>query len=170
MMLKSKNLTITTAESCTGGLIASMLTSIGGSSESFEAGFVTYSNRIKNSLLNVPESLLEEHGAVSQSVVIAMAQGALEKSSADLAIAVSGIAGPGGGSLEKPVGTVWIAWGSQNNLQSQCLLLPFPRRYFQQYVAHISLDLIRRQLLNSTQVPSYICERGISRMNSVNNA
>jgi len=160
MRLKSKNLTITTAESCTGGLIASMLTSVSGSSESFEAGFVTYSNRIKNSLLNVEEQLLEKHGAVSQSVVIAMAQGALEKSSADLAIAVSGIAGPDGGSVEKPVGTVWIAWGSKDNLQSQCLLLPFPRRYFQQYVAHISLDLIRRQLLNSDQVPSYISERG----------
>ncbi len=159
MMLQDKNLSITTAESCTGGLIASMLTGISGSSQNFEAGFITYSNRIKNLVLNVPDKLLKEHGAVSQAIVIAMAQGALEKSSADLAIAVSGIAGPNGGSLEKPVGTVWIAWGSKQNLQSQCLLLPFPRRYFQQYVAHISLDLIRRQLLSSKQIPSYISER-----------
>jgi len=158
--LQNKGLTITTAESCTGGLIASMLTGISGSSKSFEAGFVTYSNKIKNTLLNVPEQLLEKYGAVSQQVAIAMAQGALIKSSADLVIAVSGIAGPDGGSEDKPVGTVWIAWGSKSNLQSQCLLLPLSRRYFQRYVASICLDLIRRQLLNSVQIPSYIIEKG----------
>jgi nicotinamide-nucleotide amidase len=89
-----------------------------------------------------------------------MAQGALKKSSADMVIAVSGVAGPAGGSEEKPVGTVWIAWGSKSNLQSQCLLLPLSRALFQQYVAHICLDLIRRRLLNSDQIPSYISERG----------
>lgn len=160
--LQKHDLSITTAESCTGGLIASMLTSVSGSSKSFEAGFVTYSNRIKSLLLSVPETLLIEHGAVSQAVVIAMAKGALTKSSADLVIAVSGIAGPGGGTLDKPVGTVWIAWGNKNNLQSQCLLLPYARHYFQRYVANISLDLIRRQLINSNEVPNYICEKGCS--------
>lgn len=160
--LQKHDLSITTAESCTGGLIASMLTSVSGSSKSFEAGFVTYSNRIKSLLLSVPETLLIEHGAVSQAVVIAMAKGALTKSSADLVIAVSGIAGPDGGTLDKPVGTVWIAWGNKNNLQSQCLLLPYARHYFQRYVANISLDLIRRQLINSNEVPNYICEKGCS--------
>jgi len=168
--LQDKGLTVTTAESCTGGLIASLLTGVSGSSKSFEAGFITYSNAIKSSLLDVPEQLLKEHGAVSQAVVIAMAQGALAKSSADLAIAISGIAGPDGGSEEKPVGTVWIAWGSKDNLQSQCLLIPHSRRLFQQYAAHICLDLIRRQLLNSAEIPNYVIERGISKINRTNNA
>ena len=95
-----------------------------------------------------------------------MAQGALAKSSADLVIAVSGVAGPNGGSINKPVGTVWIAWGSANNLQSQCLLLPLSRRYFQQYVAHIGLDLIRRQLIGSVQTPNYVIERASKLINN----
>ena len=150
---------ITTAESCTGGLIASMLTREAGASALFEAGFVTYSNVMKTRLLDVPVQLLNDHGAVSQEVVIAMAQGALAKSSADLAIAVSGVAGPDGGSGEKPVGTVWIAWGSKENLKSICLLMPLPRHYFQKYVASIGLDLIRRELINSQEIPHYVIER-----------
>lgn len=157
--LAKDELTITTAESCTGGLIASMITQVSGASEFFEAGFVTYSNAMKTKLLGVPEQLLEEFGAVSQEVAIAMAQGALKQSSADMAIAVTGIAGPDGGSDEKPVGTVWIAWGSKENLKSICLLMPLPRLYFQKYVASIGLDLIRRDLINSQEVPNYIIER-----------
>ena len=157
--LNNANLTITTAESCTGGLIASMLTQEAGSSAVFEAGFITYSNRIKTKLLAVPEKTLQEFGAVSQQVVLAMAKGALESSSADLAVAVSGIAGPDGGSKDKPVGTVWIAWGSKNALQSVCLLIPAKRDYFQKYVASICLDLIRRLLINSKEIPNYIKER-----------
>lgn len=157
--LVENNLKITTAESCTGGLIASMLTREAGASQAFEAGFVTYSNSMKTKLLGVPESLIEEHGAVSKETVIAMAKGALLHSAADLAIAVSGIAGPDGGSKEKPVGTVWIAWGTMNNLKSVCLLMPLPRSYFQKYVASIGLDLIRRELINSSQLPQYIIER-----------
>lgn len=157
--IADKNLKITTAESCTGGLIASMITQVPGSSALFEAGFVTYSNSMKTKLLGVPEKMLAEHGAVSEEVVIAMAQGALERSSADLAIAVSGIAGPEGGSDEKPVGTVCIAWGSKDNLKSICLLMPLSRHYFQKYVAAIGLDLIRRELINSQETPLYITER-----------
>jgi len=157
--LADDNLKITTAESCTGGSIASMITQVAGASAFFEAGFVTYSNNMKTKLLGVPEQLLNNYGAVSQEVVIAMAQGALEKSSADLAIAVSGIAGPDGGCDEKPVGTVWIAWGRKENLQSICLLMPLPRHYFQKYVASIGLDLIRRELINSQEIPYYIIER-----------
>ena len=160
MNLQDKGLTITTAESCTGGLIASMLTEVSGASKSFEAGFVTYSNKIKSQLLDVSTQTLTEHGAVSEPVVIAMAAGALEKSSADLVIAVSGIAGPRGGSEEKPVGTVWIAWGSKNNLQSQCLLIALPRGSFQHYVANVCLDLIRRQLQDLNQTPHYIIQKG----------
>jgi len=161
--LTENNLKITTAESCTGGLIASLITEIPGSSVCFEAGFVTYSNKMKSSVLGVPEQLLNKHGAVSQEVVIAMAQGALEKSSADLAIAVSGVAGPDGGSEEKPIGTVWLAWGCKEDLQSICLLMPLSRTYFQRYVAAIGLDLIRRKLINSQETPNYVIERQINK-------
>ena len=88
-----------------------------------------------------------------------MAKGALEKSAADYVIAVSGVAGPDGGSTEKPVGTVWLAWGHKSNLKTICLLIPLPRSYFQKYVANIGLDLIRRELICSTQTPQYIIER-----------
>ena len=154
-MLTEKNLKITTAESCTGGLIASMITEVSGASTVFEAGFVTYSDKMKTKMLGVSEQLLSDHGAVSEAVVIAMAQGALNSANADLVIAVSGVAGPSGGSDEKPVGTVWIAWGSKDKLQSVCLLIPLPRAYFQKYVAAIGLDLLRRRILNSQEIPAY---------------
>lgn len=153
------NLSITTAESCTGGLIASMITQVAGASKCYEAGFVTYSNKMKSNLLAIPEQLLNQYGAVSQEVVLAMAEGALARTSADLAIAVTGIAGPDGGSENKPVGTVWIAWGSKQSLKSVCLLMPLPRQYFQKYVANITLDLIRRELINSKETPNYVIER-----------
>jgi len=162
LKLADKNLKITTAESCTGGMIASLLTNEAGASTCFEAGFVTYSNNMKTTLLDVSKKLLAQHGAVSEEVVLAMAQGALEKSSADFVIAVSGIAGPDGGSIEKPVGTVWLAWGHKNNLKTIGLLMPLPRRYFQKYVANIGLDLIRRELIDSTQTANYIVERKFS--------
>ncbi|OUR62715.1 damage-inducible protein CinA [Colwellia sp. 39_35_sub15_T18] len=162
LKLEQKNLKITTAESCTGGLIASMLTREAGSSQSFEAGFVTYSNAIKSKLLAVDEEILNNHGAVSEATVLAMAKGALLQSSADMVIAVSGVAGPEGGSKNKPVGTVWLAWGHKNNLKTVCLLIPLPRSHFQQYVASIGLDLIRRELINSQQTAQYIIERQVN--------
>ena len=110
--LESHSLHITAAESCTGGLIAKSLTDIDGSSGWFEQAWVTYSNKAKNEMLGVSTDLLQTHGAVSGPVVEAMAAGALHHANASLAVAVSGIAGPGGGSLQKPVGTVWIAWAS----------------------------------------------------------
>ena len=106
---RRKNLKIATAESCTGGLIAGLLTEIAGSSDVFERGFVTYSNTAKEEMLGVPRDLIAAHGAVSAEVARAMAQGALSHSRADLAVAVTGIAGPGGGTAEKPVGLVHIA-------------------------------------------------------------
>ena len=101
-------LTIATAESCTGGLIAAALTQIAGSSDVFERGFVTYSNAAKTDMLGVPAALIESHGAVSEQVARAMAEGAVAASRADIALSVTGIAGPGGGSAEKPVGLVWF--------------------------------------------------------------
>lgn len=107
--LRAKELTIVTAESCTGGLISAYLTEVAGSSDVVERGFVTYSNMAKTELLGVPPDLIEAHGAVSEEVARAMADGALEHSGADVSVAVTGIAGPGGGSEEKPVGLVHIA-------------------------------------------------------------
>lgn len=105
-LLKARHQHVTTAESCTGGLIASAITSISGSSEIFEQGFVTYSNAAKTALVGVPADLLEAHGAVSVPVAAAMAQGALTAADADIALSVTGIAGPTGGSPGKPVGMV----------------------------------------------------------------
>lgn len=98
------------AESCTGGWLAKVVTDVAGSSAWFDRGFVTYSNAAKQAMLGVPEALLAEHGAVSGPVVRAMALGALRHSEAEHAVAISGVAGPGGGSADKPVGTVWFGW------------------------------------------------------------
>lgn len=103
-----RNLTLATAESCTGGLIGAAITSIPGSSAPFKGGIIAYDNTVKAKQLNVPEAIIETHGAVSEEVAKAMAQGVLTALETDLAISVTGIAGPGGGSDKKPVGTVWI--------------------------------------------------------------
>lgn len=154
-----KNKQVTFAESCTGGLMASQLTSVAGSSAVFEAGFVTYSNAIKTSVLGVKQGTLSTHGAVSKPVVEQMLAGALEKSGAHYGVAVSGIAGPGGGSEQKPVGLVWIAWGSSEHMQTAALHLPLGRQYFQQYVAATGLDLLRRTVLGQTEAPAYLLAR-----------
>ena len=101
---------MSTAESCTGGLIAGACTDLPGSSNWFERGFVTYSNAAKTGMLGVDAALIETHGAVSEPVARAMAEGALRHSLAQVSVAVTGVAGPTGGSLEKPVGTVWLSW------------------------------------------------------------
>jgi nicotinamide-nucleotide amidase len=108
--LRAQGLRITTAESCTGGLIAALCTGLAGSSDWFERGFVTYSNAAKTEALGVDAALIAEHGAVSEAVALAMARGALAHSAADLALAVTGIAGPGGATPGKPVGLVWLGW------------------------------------------------------------
>lgn len=107
--------TVVTAESCTGGLLAGLLTELPGSSQWFERGFVVYSNTAKEELLQVDPRLLKEHGAVSGSVAEAMAKGALEASHAAIALAVTGIAGPDGGSSQKPVGTVWFGFAIRDS-------------------------------------------------------
>ena len=111
---------LVSAESCTGGLIAAACTDLAGSSQWFERGFVSYSNAAKSELLGVNATLIERHGAVSEPVVRAMAAGALARSSAQVAVAVTGVAGPGGGSADKPVGTVWFAWATPHGLRSAC--------------------------------------------------
>jgi len=108
--LKSRGHWITCAESCTGGWVAKALTDIAGSSAYFDRGFVTYSNLAKQQLLGVSAATLQQHGAVSEAVVLEMAQGTLLAANADLALSISGIAGPDGGSTEKPVGTVWFGF------------------------------------------------------------
>lgn len=161
-LLKQQGKTLTTAESCTGGLISATLTSESGASDVFDAGFVTYSNKMKSSVLGVDSQLIKEHGAVSEPVVLAMAKGALEKSGADLAVAVSGVAGPNGGSEINPVGSVWIAWGEKHkesdqvDLQAIKLFYPMGRKHFQTMVTGAALDLIRRNLLGITAEPRYL--------------
>ena len=112
--LLARQLTVATAESCTGGWIAKALTDIAGSSQWFAEGFVTYSNESKVRRLGVPRSVLRNDGAVSEAAVRAMAVGALRRTGAQLAVAVTGIAGPGGGVPGKPVGTVWLGWAARH--------------------------------------------------------
>ena len=112
LALKARGATVTTAESCTGGWVAKAITDIAGSSAWFERGFVTYSNEAKAQMIGVREETLAQHGAVSEPVVVEMAIGALKAARAHFAVSISGIAGPDGGSKEKPVGTVWFAFAS----------------------------------------------------------
>jgi len=126
--LQTRSLTLTAAESCTGGLIAKSLTDLPGSSSWFRQAWITYSNEAKNQMLGVSEQLLEQQGAVSAGVVEAMAKGALLRSGASIAVAVSGIAGPGGATAGKPVGTVWIAWASDTGVSSQKYLFAGDRQ------------------------------------------
>ncbi len=119
-LLKADKRRLATAESCTGGGIAEALTALAGSSNWFECGFVTYSNESKQSMLGVTSSSLVEQGAVSEAVVKEMASGAVMRSRAQLAVAVSGVAGPAGGTPEKPVGTVWVAWADEQRSWASC--------------------------------------------------
>lgn len=108
LSLKQKSLTLTTAESCTGGMLSAAITSIPGSSAWFERGFVTYSNQSKSDLLGIDSSIIKRYGAVSEQVAFQMAKGALAHSLADISISITGVAGPDGGTVDKPVGLVWF--------------------------------------------------------------
>jgi len=122
--LRARGWRLATAESCTGGLIAATCTALAGSSDWFERGFVTYSNAAKTEQLGVDPALIEQHGAVSEPVVRALVAGALARSPADIALAVTGIAGPGGATPGKPVGMVWLAIGQRGaGVQAECLQL-----------------------------------------------
>jgi nicotinamide-nucleotide amidase len=128
------------AESCTGGLIAAACTSVAGSSDWFERGFVTYSNEAKMQLLGVGAALLERHGAVSEEAARAMAAGALARAPVQLAVASTGIAGPGGAVPGKPVGTVWLAWGTAASVQAERLQLPGDRSAVREATVLAALD------------------------------
>ena len=125
--LQARGWMMATAESCTGGMIAARCTDLPGSSNWFERGFVTYSNAAKSEMLGVPAGALAQHGAVSEPVACAMALGAVQHAHAQVSVAVTGIAGPAGGSADKPVGTVWFAWCVEGQLSSQRLVLPGER-------------------------------------------
>ncbi len=120
-LIQKKGQMLATAESCTGGMIAAACTDLAGSSNWFERGFVSYSNAAKTELLGVDAALINLHGAVSEPVARAMAAGAIAHSKAQVSVAVTGVAGPGGGSLEKPVGTVWFGWSVNGQLCSEMM-------------------------------------------------
>jgi nicotinamide-nucleotide amidase len=142
-LLSEKQLKVCTAESCTGGLIAKSFTDLSGSSAWFERGFVTYSNESKIEMLGVSGSIIDHYGAVSEPVATAMAVGALNHSHADYAIAVTGVAGPGGGSAEKPVGTVWIGIANQSETRTQKFLFDGNR----EMVRLLTMRTVIKQLL-----------------------
>ncbi|MCF6312744.1 MAG: competence/damage-inducible protein A [Verrucomicrobiales bacterium] len=146
-LLTEKKQIISTAESCTGGLIASTLTDVSGSSAIFQRAYITYANDAKAHMLGIPAQLIEDHGAVSDETVRAMAEGCLQKSDAHFALAVSGIAGPTGGSEEKPVGTVYIALAEKNQPTfSNRFYFPLDRSSFKIRTTRAALDLLRQRL------------------------
>ena len=144
--LLRKNAKLTTAESCTGGGIAEAITAIAGSSQWFEFGYITYANKAKTTLLGVEQHTLDSYGAVSEQVVEQMAVGALKSSNANYAIAVSGIAGPDGGTANKPVGTVCICWVSAELTKVEKYQLQGDRQAVREQVIKISLQELLQQL------------------------
>ncbi len=142
--LISKNLTISTAESCTGGAVAAAITAVPGASEAMLGGVVSYSNSVKTNLLGVPEDTLQAVGAVSSDVVMDMAYGVSQATKSNCSIATSGIAGPGGGTPQKPVGTVWMAWNVNGGVMSRCFHFPGDRkRVIERAVNEALLGLIK---------------------------
>lgn len=120
-ILLSKNWTVSIAESCTGGLVCATITELSGSSEWFERGYITYSNKAKTECLGVPAKIIEAHGAVSEAAAKAMAEGARINSGSNVALSITGVAGPSGGTPEKPVGTVWFGWATENQTQTKTM-------------------------------------------------
>ncbi len=127
--LERRGLRIVTAESCTGGLASKLLTDVAGSSAWMDRGFVVYSNQAKQDVLGVPEAMLKQHGAVSEPVALSMLEGALARSGAQVGLAVTGISGPGGGTLGRPVGTVWVAWGDGDRKHAETYQFYWDRDY-----------------------------------------
>lgn len=139
-LLSEYELKIATAESCTGGWVSQAITSVAGSSQWFDRGFVTYSNEAKREMLSVRVHTLRKHGAVSEKVVQEMALGAVKKSNASFSVAISGIAGPGGGTEDKPVGTVWFAWAYGTKVESSMMIFPGDRHQVRLGAATIALQ------------------------------
>ena len=150
-LARARGLTIATAESCTGGLVAARLTRVPGSSESFLGGVVAYANAVKTAELDVPEALLDEHGAVSAEVAEAMAEGARRRLGADLAVAVTGVAGPGGGTEEKPVGLVHLHVSGPDGSRARTLDVPGEREQMRARATVTALHLLRQFLEVGTE-------------------
>ncbi len=146
-LLHTKQQTIATAESCTGGLLAKLLTDVPGSSTYFLRGWVTYSNQAKTQDVNVPAALIAKHGAVSMAVAAAMAAGARERAATHWGIGITGIAGPGGGTTEKPVGLVWIALAGMDGTLARRFIFPGERNQIRQRAAQMALALLRWKML-----------------------
>ncbi|HEU0210315.1 MAG TPA: nicotinamide-nucleotide amidohydrolase family protein, partial [Candidatus Udaeobacter sp.] len=147
-LLKQRNETLATAESCTGGLIANCITNISGASAVFLAGYVTYANSSKTDIVHVDAKLIEKHGAVSEPVASAMAEGARTRAASTYGLGTTGIAGPNGGSDEKPVGTIYIAVASgESKTVVKKFVFPTDRETFKQLAAQTALDLLRRKLI-----------------------
>jgi len=147
-LLAARGLTLSVAESCTGGLLSHRITNVPGSSVYFERGVVVYSNRAKEELLGVPRALLVAHGAVSDPVAEAMARGICERTGTPLGLAITGIAGPDGGTPAKPVGTVYIALATPDGTRSQRFSFAGGRDAVKWQATQIALDLLRRYLLH----------------------
>lgn len=147
--LKLRRQTVSTAESCTGGLIAGAITEIAGSSAWFEQGFVTYANQAKQQLLGVPAAELDNHGAVSEQVVAAMAVGAVN-AGADWGVATSGIAGPDGGTPAKPVGTVWFGWANKGGSRTEVICFAGDRQQVREQAVVHALQGLLQEIEKST--------------------
>lgn len=147
--LQSKGLRLVTAESCTGGWLAKCCTDLAGSSSWFEGGIVSYSNQIKQQYLDVQLSTLEKYGAVSEQTVIEMASGAIQNFDADISVAISGIAGPDGGSVEKPVGTVCFAWADKQSVFCNTFQLRGNREFIRRQAVFIALDGLVKKLAST---------------------
>jgi nicotinamide-nucleotide amidase len=145
--LTERRETIALAESCTGGLLANRLTNVPGASNVFLTGYVTYANDAKADLLDIDSALIEKHGAVSEPVVRGMAEGARARSGSTYALATTGIAGPGGGSAEKPVGTVFIALAAEGGTIAKKFFFPSDRETFKQLTAQAAFELLRKKLI-----------------------
>ena len=148
-MLTKEKLTIATAESCTGGLVSHRLTQTPGSSDYFVGSIVAYSNQIKMNLLDVQESTLLKHGAVSEQTVIEMATGARTRLGTDIGIATTGIAGPGGGTQEKPVGLVYIGLATEKRVRTRKFIFHFNRQLNKLLTSQVALNMIRLEFKNA---------------------
>ncbi|MCV6639016.1 CinA family protein [Candidatus Albibeggiatoa sp. nov. NOAA] len=148
--LQTRQWKLATAESCTGGWVSQVITEIAGSSTWFDRGFVTYSNQAKQEMLNVSEITLQQHGAVSEATVLAMANGAIQNSQAQASIAISGIAGPSGGTPDKPVGTVWIAWAVKDKVQAQCFHFQGNRQQVRHHAVTAALQNLTQFIIHNS--------------------
>jgi nicotinamide-nucleotide amidase len=158
-LLRERGKTIAVAESCTGGLLGERITSVPGASEWFRGGIIAYSNQIKIQQLGVPEALLEEHGAVSEPVAAAMAQGVRERLGADIGVSTTGIAGPDGGTEDKPVGLIYVGVADADHVQARDMLFPFERPRNRAVTTQVALDWVRRMLLGEEPIATRYARR-----------